>query len=105
MMNIINFIQAMDYVVPGFASYETLLYSPELKFYSNRVKMDTDFNTSLQGLHCLGDSSGWDPGADDGVHHGRPHGPQDRRRGLKTESKQTAGAFDAPAASVNKTEF
>ena len=47
MMNIINFIQAMDYVVPGFASYETLLYSPELKFYSNRVKMDTDFNLSL----------------------------------------------------------
>ena len=46
---IINFIQAMDYVVPGFAAYETLLYSPELKFYSNRVKMDTDFNTSLQG--------------------------------------------------------
>ena len=35
MVNIINFIQAMDYVVPGFASYETLLYSPELKFYSN----------------------------------------------------------------------
>ena len=62
MINIINFIQAMDCVVPGFASQETLLYSPELKFYSNRVKMDTDFNTSLQGLHCLGDSSGWTRG-------------------------------------------
>ena len=62
MTNIINFIQAMDYVVPGFAAQETLLYSPELKFYSNRVKMDTDFNTSLQGLHCLGDSSGWTRG-------------------------------------------
>ncbi|MBR6115664.1 MAG: FAD-binding protein, partial [Oscillospiraceae bacterium] len=37
MTNIINFIQAMDHVVPGFASYETLLYSPELKFYSNRI--------------------------------------------------------------------
>ena len=48
--------------LPGFAAYETLLYSPELKFYSNRVKMDTDFNTSLQGLHCLGDSSGWTRG-------------------------------------------
>ena len=62
MTNIINFIEAVDQVVPGFASYETLLYSPELKFYSNRVKMDADFNTSLQGLHCLGDSSGWTRG-------------------------------------------
>ncbi len=62
MINIINFIQAMDHVVPGFASYETLLYSPELKFYSNRVKMDDRFNTSIKGLHCLGDSSGWTRG-------------------------------------------
>lgn len=62
MMNIINFIQALDHVVPGFASTETLLYSPELKFYSNRVKMDSDFNTSLKGLYCLGDSSGWTRG-------------------------------------------
>lgn len=62
MINIINFIQAVDQVVPGFASYETLLYSPELKFYSNRVKMDTEFNTNVKGLHCLGDSSGWTRG-------------------------------------------
>ena len=48
--------------VPGFASPETLLYSPELKFYSNKVKMDTDFNTNMEGLHCLGDSSGWTRG-------------------------------------------
>ena len=62
MVNIINFIQAVEHVVPGFASPETLLYSPELKFYSNRIKMDADFNTNLQGLHCLGDSSGWTRG-------------------------------------------
>ncbi len=62
MINIISFIQAVDLVVPGFASSETLLYSPELKFYSNRVQMDADFNTSLQGFHCLGDSSGWTRG-------------------------------------------
>ena len=62
MVNIMGFIQAMDQVVPGFASTETLLYSPELKFYSNRVKMDTDFNTNVKGLHCLGDSSGWTRG-------------------------------------------
>jgi uncharacterized FAD-dependent dehydrogenase len=62
MMNIINFIIAVDKVVPGFASYETLLYSPELKFYSNRVKMDPSLTTSVKGLHCLGDSSGWTRG-------------------------------------------
>ncbi|MGM9608958.1 MAG: NAD(P)/FAD-dependent oxidoreductase, partial [Eubacteriales bacterium] len=62
MTNIINFIQAMDIVVPGFASTETLLYSPELKFYSNRVKMDANLETNVRGLHCLGDSSGWTRG-------------------------------------------
>ena len=62
MLNIINFIKAVDQVVPGFASYETLLYSPELKFYSNRVKMDRNFVTSVRNLHCLGDSSGWTRG-------------------------------------------
>ena len=62
MMNILNFMQAVDQVVPGFAANETLLYSPELKFYSNRVKLDQDFNTNIVGLHCLGDSSGWTRG-------------------------------------------
>lgn len=73
--NIINFILAMDVVVPGFAAPETLLYSPELKFYSNRVKMDADLNTSIKNLHCLGDSSGWTRGlmmaSVMGVHMGR----------------------------------
>ncbi len=62
MTNIIKFIEAVDVVVPGFASYETLLYSPELKFYSNRIRMDADLNTSVAGLYCLGDSSGWTRG-------------------------------------------
>ncbi len=62
MTNIINFIHAVDKVVPGFASDETLLYSPELKFYSNKVKMDEKFNTNVKNLHCLGDSSGWTRG-------------------------------------------
>ena len=62
MINIINFIQSLDHVVPGFAAPETLLYSPELKFYSNRVKMDENLNTNIQNLFCLGDSSGWTRG-------------------------------------------
>ena len=62
MTNIINFIHSVDHVVPGFAAPETLLYSPELKFYSNRVKMDAELCTNLEGLYCLGDSSGWTRG-------------------------------------------
>lgn len=62
MTNIINFIQAVDHVVPGFAGTETLLYSPELKFYSNKVKMTKDLETNVKGLYCLGDSSGWTRG-------------------------------------------
>ncbi|MBR1625062.1 MAG: FAD-dependent oxidoreductase, partial [Clostridia bacterium] len=62
MTSILGFIDQVDKVVPGFAGSETLLYAPEIKFYSNRIKMDEDFNTNIKNLHCLGDSSGWTRG-------------------------------------------
>lgn len=62
MTSIVNFMLAVDEAIPGFASAETLLYAPELKFYSNRVRMDERFDTNVRGLHCLGDSSGWTRG-------------------------------------------
>lgn len=62
MTNILNFIAALDAVVPGFASPETLLYGPEVKFYSNKITLTPDFNTNIDGLYCLGDSSGWTRG-------------------------------------------
>lgn len=63
MTSIINFIKMVDKVVPGFAADETLLYSPELKFYSNKIMMDRDtLETNIKGLYCLGDSSGWTRG-------------------------------------------
>jgi len=62
MMNILNFIRAMNTVVPGFASRETLLYGPEIKFYSNKINIDQNFETNIKGLYCLGDSSGWTRG-------------------------------------------
>ena len=62
MTDIIEFIKAVDVVVPGFASDETLLYAPELKFYSNRVTLGQDLRSSMPRLSCLGDSSGWTRG-------------------------------------------
>ncbi|ACV21787.1 FAD binding domain [Slackia heliotrinireducens] len=62
MTSIIAFMQAVDQAIPGFAAPETLLYAPELKLYSNRVKVSEKFATSMEGLYCLGDSSGWTRG-------------------------------------------
>ncbi|WP_090440841.1 NAD(P)/FAD-dependent oxidoreductase [Natronincola peptidivorans] len=62
LINILNFIKSMDIVVPGFASRETLLYGPEIKFYSNRINLDEKLKTNIKGLYCLGDSSGWTRG-------------------------------------------
>jgi hypothetical protein len=62
MTNILNFIEALNTVVPGFAGTETLLYAPEVKFYSNKVELSLNFETSIKNLYCLGDSSGWTRG-------------------------------------------
>lgn len=62
MTNIIEFIFMLDKVVPGIANKETLLYAPELKFYSNKVTLDKNLNTSMKNLYCLGDASGWTRG-------------------------------------------
>lgn len=62
MTNILNFIESLNTVVPGFASRETLLYGPEIKFYSNKIELQEDLKTNIQGLYCLGDSSGWTRG-------------------------------------------
>lgn len=62
MTNILNFIEALNTVVPGFAGTETLLYAPEVKFYSNKVDLSKDFETNIKNLYCLGDSSGWTRG-------------------------------------------
>ena len=62
MTNIIEFIKMLDMVVPGFAAYETLLYSPELKFYSNKVKMDRTWTPTSRASTAWGDSSGWTRG-------------------------------------------
>ncbi|MBQ2723581.1 MAG: FAD-binding protein [Clostridia bacterium] len=62
MLSIINFIKQMNVVAPGFADSDTLLYSPEIKFYSNKIKMDKEFNTDVKNFFCLGDSTGWTRG-------------------------------------------
>lgn len=56
--NILEFIKALDNVVPGFAGADNLLYSPEIKFYSNELVIDNEFETSVSGLYSIGDAGG-----------------------------------------------
>ncbi len=58
MSNILDFIQSIDKVIEGFASPNNLLYGPEIKFYSNKVKITNDFETSIKGLYSIGDGGG-----------------------------------------------
>ena len=58
MVDIEEMIRALDKVTPGIASDETLLYGVEVKFYSNRVVVDKDFETSVKGLRAIGDGAG-----------------------------------------------
>ena len=58
MVDLEEMIFALDKVTPGIASDETLLYGVEVKFYSNRVVVNNEFETSVKGLYAIGDGAG-----------------------------------------------
>ena len=58
MVDIEEMILALDKITPGIAGEETLLYGVEVKFYSNRVVVNSDFETSIKGLRAIGDGAG-----------------------------------------------
>lgn len=58
MTDILNFIKSMDKIVEGFANPENLLYAPEIKFYSNEVVLNENFETNIKGLYSIGDGGG-----------------------------------------------
>jgi uncharacterized FAD-dependent dehydrogenase len=58
MLDLKEMLFALDQVTPGIAADETLLYGVEVKFYSNRVNVNRDFETSIKGLRAIGDGAG-----------------------------------------------
>ena len=56
--DIIEMIQALNEIAPGTANYDTLLYGAEVKFYSSRVKMDSNLETGIPGFFAIGDGAG-----------------------------------------------
>jgi hypothetical protein len=56
--DILDFLDAMNVLVPGVADDGTLLYGAEVKFYSSRLILDTDLQTPIAGLYAIGDGAG-----------------------------------------------
>jgi hypothetical protein len=57
-MNIMEGLEILDKVMPGINSGSTLLYAPEVKFRSSKVKTNKSLQTSVKGLHVAGDAAG-----------------------------------------------
>lgn len=58
MSDILGFIGTLDKVIEGFANPDNLLYAPEIKFYSNQVNINNEFETNIKGLYSIGDGGG-----------------------------------------------
>jgi len=56
--DIIEMLGCLDRLAPGVNSAHTLLYGIEVKFYSNRIRLDKDLETQVAGLHVIGDGAG-----------------------------------------------
>ena len=57
-VDIIEGLEKLDNIIPGVASDSTLLYAPEIKFYSMRVEVSKNLETSISNLYAAGDGAG-----------------------------------------------
>jgi uncharacterized FAD-dependent dehydrogenase len=56
--DILEMLEAMDKLVPGVFTRNTLLYGVEAKFYSQRLKLTSGLMTDIEGLYAIGDGAG-----------------------------------------------
>jgi hypothetical protein len=56
--DILDMLQAMDMLVPGVNSRDTLLYGVEVKFYSARLELTKQLETQVENLFAIGDGAG-----------------------------------------------
>jgi uncharacterized FAD-dependent dehydrogenase len=56
--DIIEGLKKLDIIIPGIASPQTLLYAPEIKFYSVRAVVNKDLETTLENIFVAGDGAG-----------------------------------------------
>lgn len=56
--NILEGLEVLDKIIPGVNNDDTLLYGPEIKFFSNEIETDNNFKLENENIYFVGDGAG-----------------------------------------------
>ena len=56
--NILEGLETLNKIIPGVANDDTLLYGPEIKFFSNEIQTNNKFRLENDNLYFIGDGAG-----------------------------------------------
>lgn len=56
--NILEGLETLDKIIPGVNNDDTLLYGPEIKFFSNEIQTDNKFRLENDNIYFIGDGAG-----------------------------------------------
>lgn len=56
--SIVEALRAFDKLAPGLYSKNTLLYGVEVKFYSSKLEVNNNFETTIENFYAIGDGAG-----------------------------------------------
>ena len=56
--NILEGLEVLNKIIPGVANDETLLYGPEIKFFSNEIETDNNMMLDGENIYFVGDGAG-----------------------------------------------
>ena len=56
--NILEGLEILDKIIPGVNNDDTLLYGPEIKFFSNEIETDNNFKLKDDNIYFVGDGAG-----------------------------------------------
>lgn len=57
-INILEGLEKLDKIMPGINNGETLLYGPEIKFFSNEITTNNEFKLENDNIYFIGDGAG-----------------------------------------------
>ena len=57
-LNILEGLETLDKIIPGVNNDETLLYGPEIKFFSNEITTDNNMKIENEDIYFVGDGAG-----------------------------------------------